>query len=52
MMLNQSSKFDAIFAGLTILDISGRAIDRIPDGGGVEFIDEIRLNPAGTASGA
>ncbi len=52
MMVDQTTRFDAVFAGLTILDISGRAIERIPDGGGVEFIDEIRLNPAGTASGA
>ena len=45
-------KFDAVFVGLTILDIAGRVIDSIPEGGGVDFIDEIRLNPAGTASGA
>ncbi|MBT4267024.1 MAG: sugar kinase [Deltaproteobacteria bacterium] len=45
-------KFDAVFVGLTILDISGRPVSRMPDGGGVEFIDEIRLNPAGTAAGA
>lgn len=44
--------FDAIFVGLTILDIAGRPVDAIPDGGGVAFIDEIRMNPAGTASGA
>jgi sugar/nucleoside kinase (ribokinase family) len=44
--------YDASFVGLTILDISGRPIRKIPDGGDVEFIDEIRLNPAGTAAGA
>ncbi len=46
------AKFDASFAGLTILDIAGRPVDAIPEGGGVAFIDEIRMNPAGTASGA
>ncbi|MBS1183835.1 MAG: PfkB domain protein [Proteobacteria bacterium] len=46
------AKFDAIFVGLTILDVAGRPVDAIPAGGGVTFIDEIRLNPAGTAAGA
>ena len=46
------AKFDAMFVGLTILDIAGRPVSKIPDGGGVEFIEEIRLNPAGTAAGA
>lgn len=45
-------KFDAVFVGLTILDIAGRPVESIPEGGGVAFIDEIRMNPAGTASGA
>ncbi len=44
--------FDATFAGLTILDIAGRPVESIPEGGGVAFIEEIRMNPAGTASGA
>ncbi|WP_282605084.1 carbohydrate kinase family protein [Pelagibius sp. Alg239-R121] len=44
--------FDAVFVGLTILDIAGRPVESIPEGGGVAFIDEIRMNPAGTASGA
>lgn len=42
---------DVSVVGLTILDILGRPIDRIPDGGGVDFIDEIRLTVAGTAGG-
>ena len=46
------AKFDAVFVGLTILDIAGRPVSRIPDGGGVAFIEEIRMNPAGTAAGA
>jgi len=46
------AKFDASFAGLTILDVAGRPVESIPQGGGVAFIDEIRMNPAGTASGA
>ncbi|MBS1167104.1 MAG: PfkB domain protein [Proteobacteria bacterium] len=46
------AKFDAIFIGLTILDVAGRPVETIPAGGGVTFIDEIHLNPAGTAAGA
>lgn len=46
------ARFDAVFVGLTILDIAGRPVDAIPQGGGLAFIDEIRMNPAGTASGA
>lgn len=46
------AKFDAVFVGLTILDIAGRPVSAIPDGGNVAFIDEIRMNPAGTAAGA
>ena len=46
------AKFDAVFVGLTILDIAGRPVSKIPDGGAVAFIEEIRMNPAGTAAGA
>jgi len=46
------AKFDAVFVGLTILDIAGRPVEAIPEGGNLAFIDEIRMNPAGTASGA
>lgn len=45
-------RFDAVFVGLTILDIAGRPVEAIPDGGNVAFIEEIRMNPAGTAAGA
>ncbi len=45
-------KFDAIFVGLTILDISGRPVSAILKSGDVGFIDEVRLTPAGTAAGA
>ena len=44
-------RFDVSCVGLTILDILGRPIERIPPGGNVEFIDEIRLTVAGTAAG-
>ena len=44
--------FDAVFVGLTILDIAGRPVVAIPPRGGVAFIEQIRLNPAGTAAGA
>lgn len=37
--------------GLTILDILGRPVESIPAGGGLAFIDEIRLTVAGTAAG-
>ncbi|MGF6258709.1 carbohydrate kinase family protein [Ensifer sp. LBL] len=42
---------DVSVIGLYILDILGRPVDRIPEGGNVEFIDEIRLTVAGTAGG-
>lgn len=50
--MTSDTTFDATFVGLTILDISGRPVRGIPEGGNVDFIDEIRLNPAGTAAGA
>jgi sugar/nucleoside kinase (ribokinase family) len=37
--------------GLTILDVLGRPVEAIPPGGGLAFIDEIRLTVAGTAAG-
>lgn len=46
------ARFDAVFVGLTILDVAGRPVEAVPEGGGVAFIDEIRMNPAGTAAGA
>lgn len=42
---------DVAVVGLTILDILGRPVARIPEGGNVEFIEEIRLTVAGTAGG-
>lgn len=51
-MADLTAKFDAIFAGFTILDIAGRPVSSIPEGGGIAFVEEIRMNPAGTASGA
>ena len=42
---------DVTCVGLTILDILGRPVERIPPGGSVDFIDEIRLTVAGTAAG-
>ncbi|KOC90080.1 carbohydrate kinase family protein [Winslowiella iniecta] len=44
--------FDAVFVGLTILDIAGRPVTAIPERGNVAFIEQIRLCPAGTAAGA
>jgi sugar/nucleoside kinase (ribokinase family) len=37
--------------GLTTLDIVGRPMDSIPEGGGTRLIDGIALAPAGTAGG-
>ncbi len=43
--------YDVAVVGLYILDILGRPVSRIPERGGVEFIEEIRLTVAGTAGG-
>ena len=43
--------YDATIIGLYILDVLGRPVERIPERGNVEFIDEIRLTVAGTAGG-
>jgi sugar/nucleoside kinase (ribokinase family) len=45
-------KHDASFVGFITLDISGRPVHALPDGGGIAFLEEIRMNPAGTAGGA
>ncbi|TNC63210.1 carbohydrate kinase family protein [Rubellimicrobium roseum] len=42
---------DVSVIGLYILDVLGRPVERIPERGNVEFIDEIRLTVAGTAGG-
>ncbi len=52
LMESKKPSFDAMFAGFTILDIAGRPVTGIPEGGGIAFLEEIRMNPAGTASGA
>lgn len=44
-------KHDASVIGLYILDVLGRPVTAIPDGGNVEFIEEIKLTVAGTAGG-
>lgn len=41
---------DLISIGLTILDVLGRPVDAVPEGGGVRIIEEIRWTPAGTAA--
>lgn len=43
--------YDYVCTGLTILDILGRHIAKIPEGGATEIIDQIRITPAGTAAG-
>jgi sugar/nucleoside kinase (ribokinase family) len=42
---------DVSVIGLYILDILGRPVTGIPEGGGVDFIEEIKLTVAGTAGG-
>jgi sugar/nucleoside kinase (ribokinase family) len=44
-------RYDVSVIGLYILDVLGRPVTRIPEGGNVDFIDEIRLTVAGTAGG-
>lgn len=44
-------RYDVSVVGLYILDVLGRPVERIPEGGNVDFIDEIRLTVAGTAGG-
>ena len=48
---NAAAKADVSVVGLYILDVLGRPVERIPERGNVEFIDEIRLTVAGTAGG-
>lgn len=44
-------RYDVSVIGLYILDVLGRPVVRIPEKGGVDFIEEIRLTVAGTAGG-
>ena len=44
-------RHDVSVVGLYILDVLGRPVERIPERGNVDFIDEIRLTVAGTAGG-
>lgn len=46
------AKHDAVFFGFTTVDIACRPVSNVPDGGGILFVDEMRMNPAGTAAGA
>ena len=41
-----SKKYDASIVGLYILDVLGRPVSKIPDGGNVEFIEELRVDIA------
>ena len=43
--------YDVSVVGLYCIDILGRPVRRIPDGGNADFIDEIRMTVAGTAGG-
>ena len=43
--------YDVSVVGLYCIDVLGRPVTRIPEGGNADFIDEIRLTVAGTAGG-
>jgi len=43
--------YDVSVVGLYCIDILGRPVRRIPDGGNADFIEEIRMTVAGTAGG-
>ena len=43
--------YDASVIGLFTIDILGRPVRHIPEGGNADFIEEIRLTVAGTAGG-
>jgi len=47
----KSPSYDVSVVGLYCIDILGRPVTRIPEGGNADFIDEIRLTVAGTAGG-
>ena len=36
-------KYDTTVLGLVVLDILGRPVSKIPDGGNLAYIDELRL---------
>lgn len=42
--------FDVSAIGFSVLDILGRPVTRIPEGGRADFIEEIRMTVAGTAA--
>ncbi len=46
-----TTAYDVSVVGLYCIDVLGRPVTRIPDGGNADFIDEIRLTVAGTAGG-
>ncbi|TIP38210.1 MAG: kinase, partial [Mesorhizobium sp.] len=42
-------QFDVSSIGFYVLDILGRPVSRIPEGGRADYIEEIRMTVAGTA---
>jgi len=46
-----STGAEYVCVGLTTLDILGKGIEEIPEGGSTTLIQQIRLTPAGTAAG-
>lgn len=50
-MIATRPTYDVSVVGLYCIDVLGRPITRIPDGGNADFIEQIRLTVAGTAGG-
>jgi sugar/nucleoside kinase (ribokinase family) len=48
-MESDMTTYDVSSVGFAVLDILGRPVSRIPEGGRADFIDEIRMTVAGTA---
>lgn len=46
------AKYDVSMVGFITLDVLGRAVDSIPEGGGIAFLEEMTMSPAGTLGGA
>ena len=45
-------KYDASIVGFVTLDVLGRSVDTIPEGGGIAYLEEMTMSPAGTLGGA
>lgn len=46
------SRFQASFVGFVTLDVLGRPVEALPDDGGIAFLQEMTMSPAGTLGGS